>query len=46
MPYCVHKLCARPLRRVEPLGEFERTAQASACAKARRAAPSCIGDDD
>jgi hypothetical protein len=36
MPYFVYQLFERPLRRVEPLGEFERYAQASAFAKARR----------
>ena len=37
MPYFVYKLFERPLRRVEPLGEFARYAEAGGFAKARRA---------
>lgn len=37
MTYFVYRLFERPLRRVEPLGEFERYAEASRFAKARRA---------
>jgi hypothetical protein len=43
MPYFVYKLFERPLRRVEPLGEFARYAEASAFAKARRVA---LGEED
>lgn len=37
MPYFVYKLFEHPLRRAEPLGEFERYPDASRFAKARRA---------
>ena len=37
MPYFVYGLYERPLRRVEPLGQFERYAEASRFAKAKRA---------
>ena len=37
MPYYVYSLYERPLRRVEPLGQFERYAEASRFAKAKRA---------
>ncbi len=36
MPYFVYKLLESPIRRVEPLGEFERYPEASRFAKARR----------
>jgi hypothetical protein len=36
MPYYVYKLIERPLRRVEPLGEFPRYPEASRFAKAKR----------
>jgi len=38
MPYFVYRLFEDPVRRIEPLGEFERYAEASRFAKARRAA--------
>ncbi len=37
MAYYVYRLFERPLRRVEPLGEFERYPEASRFAKAKRA---------
>ncbi|TAK41102.1 MAG: hypothetical protein EPO27_19895 [Betaproteobacteria bacterium] len=37
MTYFVYRLFETPLRRVEPLGAFERYAEASRFAKARRA---------
>ena len=37
MAYYVFKLFERPLRRVEPLGDFERYPQASRFAKTKRA---------
>jgi len=37
MAYYVYRLFEKPLRRVEPLGEFERYPEASRFAKARRA---------
>lgn len=37
MAYYVYKLFERPLRRVEPLGEFARYPEASRFAKAQRA---------
>lgn len=37
MAYYVYRLFERPLRRVEPLAEFERYPDASRFAKARRA---------
>jgi hypothetical protein len=37
MPYFVYKLYEKPVRSVEPLGEFTRYAEASSFAKARRA---------
>jgi hypothetical protein len=37
MPYYVYRLYLHPIRRVEPLGEFERYPEASRFAKARRA---------
>lgn len=39
MPYFVYRLFEDPLRRVEPLGEFERYADAGHFAKAKRAEP-------
>jgi hypothetical protein len=39
MPYFVYRLCEQPLRRVEPLAQFERYADASRFAKAKRAEP-------
>lgn len=38
MPYYVFRLYEDPLRRVEPLGEFARYAEASRFAKAERTA--------
>jgi hypothetical protein len=38
MPYYVYRLYEDPLRRVEPLGEFARYAEASRFAKAERTA--------
>jgi len=37
MPYYVYRLFEDPVRRIEPLGEFERYAEASRFAKAQRA---------
>jgi hypothetical protein len=39
MPYFVYRLFEQPLRRVEPLEQFERYADASRFAKSRRGAP-------
>lgn len=39
MPYYVYRLFEHPLRRVEPLAEFERYPEASRFAKAKRAEP-------
>jgi hypothetical protein len=39
MPYFVYKLHEKPIRSVEPLGEFARYIEASRFAKARRAEP-------
>jgi hypothetical protein len=39
MPYFVYRLFEQPLRRVEPLQQFERYPEASRFAKARRAEP-------
>ncbi len=36
MPYFVYRLFAHPVRRAEPLGEFERYPEASRFAKAQR----------
>jgi len=43
MPYYVYRLYEDPLRRVEPLGEFDRYPGASRFAKAQRAAPGAGG---
>ena len=37
MTYFVYRLFEQPLRRVEPIGAFERYAEASRLAKAKRA---------
>ena len=39
MPYFVYRLFERPLRRVEPLEQFERYAEASRFAKEKRTHP-------
>jgi hypothetical protein len=39
MPYFVYRLFEQPLRRVEPLEQYERYADASRFAKAKRAEP-------
>ncbi|MCC6211297.1 MAG: hypothetical protein IT513_09675 [Burkholderiales bacterium] len=39
MAYYVYRLYERPIRRVEPLGEFARFPEAGRFAKARRAEP-------
>lgn len=39
MPYFVYKLIERPVRAIEPLGEFARYPEASRFVKARRAGP-------
>lgn len=39
MPYFVYRLFEQPLRRVEPLQQFERYPDASRFAKAKRAEP-------
>jgi hypothetical protein len=39
MPYFVYKLFERPIRSIEPVGEFARYSEASSFAKAKRAEP-------